>query len=252
MANRARRSSSSTRKTMTAEFLPGIVDSAAAVLRQHGRRAGAGARARQQQSAGQARRQHGQQGADRRIDAVDPGVRAGRAVRDRRRPRGAGRRRSRSDGDRDVAARQAAADRAQGHEAQLPARGDGDRLHLRWRPIPISPSRRPARFRRWWISWPRRGASRSIRRISSSASRATSRSRSSWTSPIIGVHVRMPKSIFKNIVNRQSLEILRRAPGARQPGAASTTARASRCASKAARCAASSPPAWSRRSKSSA
>ena len=42
-----------------------------------------------------------------------------------------------------------------------------------------------------------RGLYEALRRTSSSASRATSRSRSSSTSPIIGVHVRMPKSIFK-------------------------------------------------------
>ena len=58
-----------------------------------------------------------------------PGVRGGRAVRGRRRPRRAGRRRGRSDRDRDVAARPAAADRAQGHEAGLAARRDGHRLH---------------------------------------------------------------------------------------------------------------------------
>ena len=51
--------------------------SAPAVLRQHGRRAGAGARARQQQPARPARRQHGQQGAGRRLDVVHSGVRPG-------------------------------------------------------------------------------------------------------------------------------------------------------------------------------
>ena len=59
------RSSQLDRKTMTAEFLPGIVDSAEAVLRQHGRRAGAGARPRQQQSARPPRRQPRQQRAGR-------------------------------------------------------------------------------------------------------------------------------------------------------------------------------------------
>ena len=112
-------------------------DSAAAVLRQHGRRAGAGARPRQQQSAGPARRQPGQQGAGRRLDAVHSGVRARRALRDRRRPRRAGRRRSGSDRDRNVAARPAAAHRAQGHEADVAARRDGHRLHQHGAPIRI-------------------------------------------------------------------------------------------------------------------
>ncbi len=71
----ARRSFTLDRKTMTAEFLPGIVIPLQAVLRQHGRRAGAGARPRQQQSAGQARRQPRQPRARRRIDALHSGVR---------------------------------------------------------------------------------------------------------------------------------------------------------------------------------
>src|SRR5262249_27972497 len=57
------------------------------------------------------------------------GARAGGAVRGRRRARRAGRRRSRSDGDRDVAARTPAAHRAQGDEAGVAARRHRDRLH---------------------------------------------------------------------------------------------------------------------------
>ena len=71
--------------------------SAAAVLRQHGRGAGRRGRPRQQQPAEHARRQSRQQGAGRRHDAVHSGARAGRAVRSRRWPCRAGRRRSRSD-----------------------------------------------------------------------------------------------------------------------------------------------------------
>ena len=78
-------------------------DPAASLLRQHGRRAGAGARPGQQQSAGETRGESRQQGAGRRLDAVHPGLRAGRPVRGGRRPRRTGRRRGRSDGDRDLA-----------------------------------------------------------------------------------------------------------------------------------------------------
>jgi hypothetical protein len=49
-------------------------------------------RAREQQSAGSPCRQHGQPRDGRRDDAVRPGLREGRAARDRRRARGAGRR----------------------------------------------------------------------------------------------------------------------------------------------------------------
>ena len=100
-------------------------DPAEAVLRQHGRGAAAGARAREQQPARPV------------TPAISttrswspartlfiPVLRAGRALRDRRRPRRAGRRRSRSDGDRNLAARTRAADRAQGHDADLAARGN--------------------------------------------------------------------------------------------------------------------------------
>ena len=117
------------RQAMTAEFKPGIVVPAEAVLRQHGRGAGARARTRQQQPARPARRQSRQPRARRRQHALHSGVREGRAVRDRRRPRGAGRRRGRSDGDRDLAARPRPAHRAQGHEAALAARRNGHRLH---------------------------------------------------------------------------------------------------------------------------
>ena len=84
-----------------------------------------------------------------------------------------------------------------GMKLNLPARGDGDRLHQH--------GHRPGshegdddgdsgdgRFPRGHEE-----ADASTRRISSSASPATSRSRSSSTSRTIGVHVRMPKSIFK-------------------------------------------------------
>ena len=58
-----------------------------------------------------------------------PGLRARRAVRSRRRPWRAGRRRGGSDGDRDVAARPPAAHRPQGHEAHVAARRDRHRFH---------------------------------------------------------------------------------------------------------------------------
>ena len=103
--------------------------SAEAVLRQHGRGAGAGARPRQQQSAGQARRQSRQRelvaGSTLYIPVFVPGA----LFEDRRRPRRAGRRRSGSDRDRNVAARPAAAHRAQGHDAHVAARGNRHRLH---------------------------------------------------------------------------------------------------------------------------
>src|SRR6266849_5717280 len=65
------------------------------------------------EAAGPARGQSRQPRARRRHDPLHSGVRARRALRDRRRPRGAGRRRSGSDGGRDVAARPRAAHRAQ-------------------------------------------------------------------------------------------------------------------------------------------
>ena len=117
------------REHMTSTFAPGHRDPAEAVLRQHGRRAAARGRPGQQQPAGHARRQPGQPRARRRHDAADSGARAGRALRGRRRACRAGGRRSRSDRDRDVAARAAPADRPQGDEAGVAARGNRDRLH---------------------------------------------------------------------------------------------------------------------------
>ena len=103
--------------------------SAEAVLREHGRGARAGTRAREQQPARPPRGQHRQSRARRGIDADHSRVRARRVVRGRRRPCRAGRRRSGSDGDRNVTARPAAAHGPQGPGAQMAARGDGHRLH---------------------------------------------------------------------------------------------------------------------------
>ena len=104
---------------MTATFAPGIVDPAASVLRQHGRRAAAASSA----ASAATRRDRTPAISTTRSSSpartlLHPGARAGRAVRDRRRPRRAGRRRSRSDRDRDLAARPAAAHRPQGHDAR--------------------------------------------------------------------------------------------------------------------------------------
>ena len=104
----------------------------APVLRQHGRGAAALGGPHQQQSAVDSRRESRQQGARRRHYAVHPGARGGRAVRGRRRPRRAGRRRSRSDRYRDVAARPPAAHRPQGHDARVAARGNAHRTTSAW------------------------------------------------------------------------------------------------------------------------
>jgi hypothetical protein len=113
---------------MTSEYAPGIViplrrSSAAWASRR--RRA----RTRQQQSARPARRQHGQQGAGRRLDAVHSGVRPG-ALFEIGDGHGA-----QGDGEVDQTAIETSLrgrlqlDRAQGHEADVAARGDGHRLH---------------------------------------------------------------------------------------------------------------------------
>ena len=67
----------------------------------------------------------------------------------------AGRRRSGSDRDRDVAARPAAADRAQGHEADVAARGNGHRLHQHGDRSGPDGGDENWPFRRWSIFWRR-------------------------------------------------------------------------------------------------
>ena len=85
------------RKNMTATFLPGIVIPLRPFFGSMGVAPAARSGPRQQQPAEHACRQSRQQGAGRRHDAVHSGAREGRALRSRRRPCGAGRRRSRSD-----------------------------------------------------------------------------------------------------------------------------------------------------------
>ena len=73
---RPRRSFSSIARTMTATFLPGIVIPLRPFFGSMGVAPARGTRARQQQPAGHARRQPGQQGAGRGHDVVHSGVRA--------------------------------------------------------------------------------------------------------------------------------------------------------------------------------
>ena len=102
---------------------------ARAVLRRDGGRPGE--RAAQHDPARRPRRQHGHAPPRRRLDAVPAGLRAGRPVLDRRRPRDAGRRRGLRDGHRDADAGGRPADRAQGRPRHRPGVPGGGRPERR-------------------------------------------------------------------------------------------------------------------------
>ncbi len=104
----------------------GAGDSAAAVLRRDGGRAAGGLGRDPDAAAAPQRRQHGQQGAGRRHDALSADLHRRRAVLGRRRPRRAGRRRGLHHRHRDRARRHLQADRARRHETGMADGRDAD------------------------------------------------------------------------------------------------------------------------------
>ena len=143
-----------------------------------------------------ARRQPRQQGARRRHDALHSGPRHRRAVRDRRRTRGAGRRRSRSDGDRDL---------TRGRRVQLTVRKG---MTLAW-PRGETPTHYISMGTDEDLTVATRVAIQEMVEFlvaTKHYDRHTAYQPSAWppTSPSpslvdgrVGVHVKMPKSIFK-------------------------------------------------------
>ena len=119
-----------------------------------------------------------------------------RAVRDRRRSRRAGRRRSRSDRDRDLAARPRAAHGAQGHEAAVAARGDRHRLHQHGVGRGSRRPRRPSPIQEMidFLAATKGLTKHEAYQLVSIAGNVAITQL--VDKPVHGVHVKMPKSVF--------------------------------------------------------